>query len=158
MSSSDPIPLVCVAGTHREVGAQLGAALADVVRRAAAEPFDARLVGGYRAVTVEHLPWVVDELDAVAESAAVDRLAVFAASVERAHRPASAGQPSSSPRASPRDALADHAHAPTSICRHGDGDGTKTVFWCLADVTAGEIAFGRGNACATVAQTYRFGR
>jgi isopenicillin-N N-acyltransferase-like protein len=329
VSSSDPIPLVCVAGTHREVGAQLGAALADVVRRAAAEPFDARLVGGYRAVTVEHLPWVLDELDAVAEAAAADRLAVFAASVEElastvaaparctdlvlapprservlvAHNndllaaeeedvvaiewrvpgepvvftlgvgpwisvgwndaglsvtgnelapnderigiprllqvrdvltrrtlaeaveavlhPArassynwvlahasggvtnvegsatraavteprdgllahtnhyvdpemlrferSAGVEGSAIRfrraaellaggASLRDALADHAHAPSSICRHGDEDGTKTVFWCLADVTAGEIAFGRGNACESVAQTYRFGR
>ena len=36
----------------------------------------------YRAVTVEHVPWIVEELDGVAESAGVEPLALFAASIE----------------------------------------------------------------------------
>ena len=48
--------------------------------------------------------------------------------------------------------LSDHDGAPDSICRHPaaepGGSTTKTVFWCLADVTAGEVRYGRGNPCA----------
>ena len=48
--------------------------------------------------------------------------------------------------------LSDHDGAPDSICRHPvpepGGSRTKTVFWCLADVTAGEVRYGRGNPCA----------
>lgn len=63
-----------------------------------------------------------------------------------------------------RSILSDHAGAPDSICRHfaADGDGaargstTKTVFWCLADATAGRIVYGRGNPCDSEAQEYRF--
>jgi isopenicillin-N N-acyltransferase-like protein len=77
-----PIPLIRVAGTHRQVGRQLGSATAEIVRRYASSPFDADLVGRYRAITLEHLPWVVEELDGVAEAAGVDPLAVFAASIE----------------------------------------------------------------------------
>ena len=33
----------------------------------------------------------------------------------------------------------------------------KTVFWCVADVTAGEITYGRGNPCDSEPQVYRFG-
>lgn len=326
MSPSRTLPLLQVAGTHAEVGAQLGAALGDVVRRASADPFDAELVSQYRAVTVEHLPWVVEELDGVAEEAGVDPLAVFAASVEElasapaptrctdlvvgparserlvvAHNndlsaadeedvvaiewrapgepvvftlgigpwisvgwndaglsvtgnelapndervgiprllqvrdvltrrnladaveavlhparassynwvlahasggvvnvegsattaavsglddgvlthtnhyvdPAMIGFERSAnasgsavrlrrgaelvaERIDLREALCDHENAPNSICRHGDEEGTKTVFWCVADVAGGEIAFGRGNPCASTAQTYRF--
>ncbi len=64
-----------------------------------------------------------------------------------------------------RSWLSDHAGAPDSICRHpgaalGDGatgspdpapggeSRVATVFWTTADVTAGEIAYGRGNPCA----------
>ena len=55
--------------------------------------------------------------------------------------------------------LADHEGAPDSICRHPDGDRTtETAFWCVADVTDGVIAFGRGNPCDSVAQEYRFAR
>ena len=57
-----------------------------------------------------------------------------------------------------RGALADHENAPDSICRHGDAPkDVKTVFWCVADVTAGEIAYGRGNPCDSEHQVYRFG-
>jgi len=63
-----------------------------------------------------------------------------------------------------RSILSDHAGAPDSICRHlaadGDGDAggstTKTVFWCLADVTAGRILYGRGNPCDSEPQEYDF--
>ena len=58
-----------------------------------------------------------------------------------------------------RAALSDHENAPSSICRHGEEPKTvKTVFWCVADVTAGEITYGRGNPCDSEAQVYRFER
>jgi isopenicillin-N N-acyltransferase like protein len=77
-----PIPLVRAHGSHAEAGRRIGSATADTVRRSAAWPYDAGLVRRYRAVTLEHLPWVVDELDGAAEGAGVDPLAVFAASIE----------------------------------------------------------------------------
>ena len=40
------------------------------------------MVERYRAVTLEHLPWVVEELDGAAAGAGLDPLAVFAASIE----------------------------------------------------------------------------
>jgi hypothetical protein len=33
----------------------------------------------------------------------------------------------------------------------------KTVFWCVADVTAGKITYGRGTPCDSEPQVYRFG-
>jgi hypothetical protein len=56
-------------------------ATAETVRRAVAVPFNPALVESYRTVTAEHLPWVMDELEGVAEGAGVDAFAVFAASV-----------------------------------------------------------------------------
>ena len=59
-----------------------------------------------------------------------------------------------------RELLADHETKPDSLCRHpefGVPD-TKTVFWCVADVTEGRITFGRGNPCDSTAQTYAFER
>jgi isopenicillin-N N-acyltransferase-like protein len=53
-----------------------------------------------------------------------------------------------------RAALCDHTDAPDSLCRHGAE--TKTVFWCIADVTTGEIAYGRGNPCDSHEQRYAF--
>ena len=73
-----------VAGTHREVGNQIGAATAEVVRRHAAA-IDARRLAeaaAYRAVTAAELPWLIEELDGVAEGAGADPLAVFAAGIE----------------------------------------------------------------------------
>jgi hypothetical protein len=57
-----------------------------------------------------------------------------------------------------RAILSDHEHRPDSICRHPepDGSGSKTVFWCVADVTEGRISFGRGNPCDSEAQEYVF--
>lgn len=78
-----PIPLVRVQGSHAEVGRQVGEATRGAVGRVlAGTPVDAELVERYRAVTLEHLPWVVEELDGVAAGAGVDPLAVFAASIE----------------------------------------------------------------------------
>ncbi len=54
-------------------------------------------------------------------------------------------------------ALCDHGTRP-SICRHDDGAETSvTCFWCLADVTAGVVAYGRGNPCRGNRAEYRFG-
>lgn len=310
------IPLVRAQGTHQEAGAAIGSATRDAIRRRATGEH-LELAAGYRAVTLEHLPWVVEELDAAAAAAGVDPLALFAASVEelepevargctdvvvgrlvahnndldaadeqdvvaiewrvdgqpaiftlgigpwisvgwndvglsvtgneldpndervgiprllqvrdvltrttldaaveavlhparassynwvlaspegavnvegsataaevrpledalvhtnhyeeppmqryarkrdhagsraryaRAHELAIAGTP-------PLEILRDHANAPDSICRHGDADGTKTVFWCIADVQARRIEYGRGNPCASTAQVYAF--
>lgn len=55
--------------------------------------------------------------------------------------------------------LSDHENGRDAICRHpadGDKDGTKTVFWCLADVTGRHIRYGLGNPCRSGAQSYTF--
>ncbi len=86
------IPLLRVAGSHREVGRAVGAATAAVLREAV--DFDAALPAGrsraeqlalaecYRVATLAASPWLVAEIDGAAEGAAVDRLALFAASIE----------------------------------------------------------------------------
>lgn len=77
-----PIPLIRAAGSHREVGRQIGAATAAEMRRMAEAPFDRVVIERYRAVTLEHAPWIVEELDGAAAGSGLDPLAVFAASVE----------------------------------------------------------------------------
>ena len=78
-----PIPLIRASGSHREVGRQIGAATADEMRRMVVEPLpDLALASRYRAVTLEHVPWLVEELDGAAEGAGLDPLEVFAASIE----------------------------------------------------------------------------
>jgi isopenicillin-N N-acyltransferase-like protein len=53
--------------------------------------------------------------------------------------------------------LQDHEHAPDSLCRHeAPGRTTVTAFWCVADVTAGTIRYGRGNPCDSTVQEFRF--
>ena len=80
----DPLPLVRAAGTHSEVGAQIGSASASAVARTAAAVTDEELAAArpYREVTARELPWLVEELDAVADGAGADRMRVFAASIE----------------------------------------------------------------------------
>ena len=330
-----PIPLVRVAGSHGEVGRQIGAATAGEIRRMTGEAVaDPALVAQYRAVTQQHLPWVVEELDGVAAAAGLDPLAVFAASIEElapaaattgcsdlvvtgartadghvlvahtndlyaededgivaiewripgdpvvftlgsgpwisvgwndaglsvtgnevspndervgiprllqvrdvltrrtlteavdaslhparasaynwvlAHADGSAANVEASATSAGmdesgddaflvhtnhyaredmraferegdyesscarldrvrelavaggftaerlREVLSDHENGENAICRHGDDPKTvKTVFWCVADVTAGEVTYGRGNPCASEAQVYRF--
>ena len=331
-----PIPLVRAAGSHADVGRQVGAATADEMRRMVAGPLpDPALVSRYRAVTLEHVPWIVEELDAAADGAGVDRQAFFAAAIEElvpteaptgcsdlvvtgahtadghllvahtndlyaeeedgivaiewrvpgepvvfslgagplvsvgwndaglsvtgnevspndegvgiprllqvrdvltrrtlrdaidaslhparssaynwvlAHADGSAANVEASATSSRteqtrggflthtnhytntdmkpferegdyesscarldrarelavgdgftvetlREILSDHENGENAICRHGDGPKVvKTVFWCVADVTAGEITYGRGNPCDSEAQVYRFQR
>jgi len=78
------LPLVHAAGTHAEVGAQIGSASAAAVLRSAAAMSAAQIEAArpYREVTERELPWLVEELDAVAAGAGADRLAVFAAGIE----------------------------------------------------------------------------
>ncbi|MEI7743647.1 MAG: C45 family peptidase, partial [Chloroflexota bacterium] len=86
------MPFLRVAGTHREVGRQVGEATASVLQAAVA--FDAdlppgrsradqlALASGYRDATLAATPWLVDEIDGAAEGAGVEPLALFAASLE----------------------------------------------------------------------------
>ena len=37
-----------------------------------------------------------------------------------------------------------------------DGADSKTVFWCIADVTEGTVRYGRGNPCDSREQHYAF--
>lgn len=87
------LPVLRVAGTHRDVGLQIGQSCAAAVRSAVdfhdATPRDGRsmaeqvqLAARYREFTAEKLPYLVEELDAVAEAADVDPVLVFAASIE----------------------------------------------------------------------------
>jgi hypothetical protein len=57
-----------------------------------------------------------------------------------------------------RSILSDHENQPDEMCRHPEwGHPTsKTVFWCMADVTEGRVEFGRGNPCDSMAQEYEF--
>jgi len=89
---ADSIPVLRVAGGHRDVGRAVGAANAPVLREAVA--FDAALPAGrsrddqlalaghYRDATRAATPWLVEEVDGAAEGAGVDPMALFAASIE----------------------------------------------------------------------------
>jgi len=56
-----------------------------------------------------------------------------------------------------RGFLSDHEHAPDSLCRHeAEGRTSVTCFWCVADVSAMRITFGRGNPCDSVEQEFAF--
>jgi isopenicillin-N N-acyltransferase like protein len=80
----DPIPTIQVSGSHREVGRQIGEATAAAVVSRAGLVTDAELATAerYRDITAGELPWLIDELDGVAEGAGTEPLAVFAASIE----------------------------------------------------------------------------
>jgi isopenicillin-N N-acyltransferase like protein len=107
-----PIPLFRVRGDHRAVGRQIGEACADEIARAAdlsALVGEKRTVYGQRAmaaefrdVTARAEPWLVDELEGVAEGADVDPLDVFAASIEEiwGEVPMSRGMPAGAGRCS----------------------------------------------------------
>ena len=56
-----------------------------------------------------------------------------------------------------RAILSDHENQPDALCRHGHETGaSQTVFWCIADVTARTVMYGRGNPCNSEAQLYAF--
>lgn len=81
------------APTHRDAGLQLGEAARDRLHAEAAEALEElpagrtveqqrALAGEYRAFTEPRLPWLVDELDGIADAAGLDPLMFFAASIE----------------------------------------------------------------------------
>jgi hypothetical protein len=87
------IPILRVAGTRHEVGAQIGEAYAERIRANVTSSFEELpgtrtrdeqlgLAARYRDVTARELPWLVEELDGCAEAAGVDPLAFFAVSIE----------------------------------------------------------------------------
>jgi isopenicillin-N N-acyltransferase-like protein len=57
-----------------------------------------------------------------------------------------------------RGILSDHENQPNEVCRHPEfgHPESKTVFWCVADVTEGRVMFGRGNPCDSMEQEYAF--
>jgi isopenicillin-N N-acyltransferase-like protein len=93
MTPPQPIPVHRVAGTHHEVGTQLGEIGGDLIRRGVEESFaelpasrtradQIALAAAYRAFTEPRLPWLVEELDACADAARVERDALFATMLE----------------------------------------------------------------------------
>jgi isopenicillin-N N-acyltransferase like protein len=55
-----------------------------------------------------------------------------------------------------REILSDHEGS-EPLCRHGSKPGdSQTAFWCIADVTARTIMYGRGNPCESEAELYVF--
>ena len=83
------IPVIRAAGSHREIGRQIGQATADAVRATVADMTPQQLADAepYRRATARELPWLVEELDGVAEGAGVDPAAVFTASIEELEAP-----------------------------------------------------------------------
>jgi isopenicillin-N N-acyltransferase-like protein len=61
-----------------------------------------------------------------------------------------------------RAILSDHAGEPNALCRHPERyvdastSTTATAFWWIADMSARELTFGRGNPCDSTSQTHRF--
>jgi isopenicillin-N N-acyltransferase like protein len=104
------LPFLRVAGSHREVGRQVGEATASTIR--AAVEFGGQLPPGrtleaqlalaarHRDVTLRATPWLVDEVDGAAEGAGVDALALFAASIEEiwSSQPSPGGMGAGAPR------------------------------------------------------------
>ncbi len=93
MTPPTPIPVVRARGTHREVGAAIGHACADAIRRAVAFGDDAipegrtrqeqlALAERYREVTVGAYSWYAEELEGMATAAGVDPDALFARVIE----------------------------------------------------------------------------
>src|SRR5919202_5283251 len=92
MDDLQPIPILSVRGSHREVGRQIGEACRESLEgsvdleghlpegRSLSEQL--ALAAKYRGATELELPWLIEELEGVAEGAGVDPLALFAASVE----------------------------------------------------------------------------
>jgi Acyl-coenzyme A:6-aminopenicillanic acid acyl-transferase. len=87
------ISFLRVSGSFREVGAAIGEACADTVRRECSFE-DASIPSGrtraeqlalaerYREVTARSMPWIIEELEGCAEATGVDPRALFACSIE----------------------------------------------------------------------------
>jgi isopenicillin-N N-acyltransferase-like protein len=94
MTPPPRIDIIRVAGpTHLDVGRQLGELARDRLLVEAAQTLEdlpagrtieqqRALASRYRAFTEPRLPWLVEELDGVAEAAGIDPLMFFAASIE----------------------------------------------------------------------------
>ncbi len=93
MTSPAPIPVLAVRGTHREIGARVGEACAETIRRAVSfegeripegrsRAEQLALAERYREVTVAAYPWYEEELEGAAEAAGVDPAALFACGIE----------------------------------------------------------------------------
>ena len=93
MTAPQPLSVVRVRGSHREVGRQIGEACAAEIQESVRFPPSAlpagrtveeqlALAGEYRRATAAAMPWILDELDGCAEGACVDPQALFAASIE----------------------------------------------------------------------------
>ncbi|MGH2629342.1 MAG: hypothetical protein ACRDHI_02120 [Actinomycetota bacterium] len=94
MTFTPHIEIIRVSGpTHREVGRQLGDLARDRLHAEAASAREdlpaGRSAGGqrelareYLAFTQPRLPWLVDELEGIAEAAGLDFLDLFGASIE----------------------------------------------------------------------------
>jgi isopenicillin-N N-acyltransferase-like protein len=101
----DPIPLIRVSGSYREVGAAIGAACRDtLVRecdtsewkipsgRTAGEQL--ALADRYAEVTRRSMPWIFEELEGCAEAAGVDPRGLWACCIEEIwYEPRSAAAP-----------------------------------------------------------------
>ena len=74
-AQSRTLELLRVAGTHRAVGEQIGVACSDAIRRRCDAVGDATVAAAqpYLEVTRRELPWLVEELDGVADAAGVER-------------------------------------------------------------------------------------
>ena len=88
-----PLELYRIAGTHQEVGVQMGELGAHQIGRHVANFDDdlpdgrtrdeqLRMAQAYRDVTAPSLPWLLEELDGCAQGADVDPLTFFATTVE----------------------------------------------------------------------------
>jgi isopenicillin-N N-acyltransferase-like protein len=59
-------------------------------------------------------------------------------------------------RARLREVLSDHEGS-EPLCRHGNApEEPQTAFWCIADVTARTVMYGRGNPCDSETELYVF--
>lgn len=92
MSTPAPLEIFRASGSHRECGVQVGEFWAELINREVdfsssqmqgrTESEQLALAAAYRDVTVGEFPWVVEEIDGMAEGANVDALALFAVTIE----------------------------------------------------------------------------
>ena len=76
--------------------------------------------------------------------------------LERARSLLDGAAPGSIDAAWMRRALSDHETSP-ALCRHPEADSrVATAFWCVVDVTAGDIRYGLGNPCQPGEERFHF--
>lgn len=93
MTPPAPIPVLQARGTHREIGARIGEACAETIRRAVSfegeripegrtRQEQLALADRYREVTLAAYPWYAEELEGAAQGAGVDPGELFACVIE----------------------------------------------------------------------------